>query len=169
MSAVSTSSIWTIYQPLIVGLGAVILATLGNVLLEWYREHLARKREAITIRRALIEELRAHREMFADSVSEEQRKNPGGGQLLIPIHDFTPIFDKLVDRIGALEADEISAIFGAYTHLKLSPKNLAVIGKVEQTDFSTWVAVDAKFMPVVDNMSKGIVAKIDAALEQLSD
>ena len=69
----STSLMWAVYQPLIVGLGAVVLATAGNTLLEWYRQNLQDRRDARAIRRAFAEELRTHRRMYAGATLTGER------------------------------------------------------------------------------------------------
>lgn len=158
---------WTMYIPLIVGFGAVVLASIGQVILERFRSSHQRKREAAYLRRAMIEELRTHREMIDESVTQEQIENPGDGELMIPINRFMPIFDRLFDKLGVLESDEVATVFRAYANLNLMPKSLSAIGRVKEDSFSSWLIIPAVHIAVAHNMNVQIIQKIDAAISCL--
>jgi hypothetical protein len=54
--AAEVQPILAVYQPLFVGLGAVVLGLIANTILEWVRLHLANAHAARALRRALAEE-----------------------------------------------------------------------------------------------------------------
>lgn len=87
---------------LLVAFGVVVLTTIGNTLLEWYRQHHNHTREAKILRCAFLQELRTHREMIANSISGEQREEKTG-HILVPVDHFMPVYDHMVGKIGLLE------------------------------------------------------------------
>jgi hypothetical protein len=155
-----------IYQPLIVGLGAVALGTLGNTLLEWFRRSLHDRREAQTIRTAFSEELRVHRNMYSQALTGEQREETNGS-LLIPIDRFMPVYDNLIGKVGLLRPKEAAAVLRAYSHMILVPKGLFVLGKVHRDEYASYLEVAVKYSDVVNNMNNAIVGVIDEALKAL--
>ena len=161
------SATWLIYQPLIVGLGAVILASLGNTALEWYRHHLQETREARTLRRAFLQELQTQRRMFARAMTRDQ-KDETDGTFMVPVDRFLPVYDQLIGKIGVLEPAEVGAVLEAYAFIELSPKNLGLIGQVHKNEFATFINVDVRYAEVLANMNDNIVETIDAAISELS-
>ena len=162
----SPSVTWVVYQPLVVGLGAVILATAGNTVLEWYRQTLQDRRQAATIRRAFAEELRTHRKMYDSALSAEQRTETTGS-LLVPVDTFLPIYDNMIGKIGLLAPAEVGAILKAYSNIILSPKNLIIIGRIERDEFASFVAVPVKYAAIIESMHRKLVEVIDEALALL--
>lgn len=155
-----------VYQPLIVGLGAVVLATAGNTALEWYRQNLQDRRQAGAVRRAFAEELRAHRRMFAAAMSDEQRAELEGS-FMVPIDRFQPVYDNMIGKIGLLAPDEAGAVLKAYSYIILSPKNLFLIGRVHRDDFASFIEVPVKYKAVLHKLNATMVEVIDDALRQL--
>lgn len=93
--AANNSATWIVYQPLIVGLGAVVLATIGNTLLEWFRQHLTNKHRATALRRALLEELRVFQESL--DLNLERTHNPyEDGSFLIPVSERYRVYDNSI-------------------------------------------------------------------------
>lgn len=105
--------------------------------------------------------------MINESLTEEQIQNPGDGELMIPINRFMPIFDKLFDRLGVMEPDEVATVFRAYANLDLMPKSLAAVGRIKEDTFSSWLIIPAVHIAVVYNMNVQIIQKIDAAISCL--
>lgn len=158
---------WTIYQPLIVGLGAVVVATLGNTLLEWYRQHLRHMKEAQILRCAFLQELRTQRAMIANSMSPDQREEKKGG-FMIPLDAFMPVYDNMIGKIGVLEPAEVSGILEAYSYLLLVPKNLALLGQLRRDEYSSWMYVDVQYADLLSKMNDKIIGAIDPAINELS-
>ncbi len=163
----TTSATWIIYQPLIVGLGAVVVATIGQTLLEWYRQNLTDSRRAATVRRAFLEELRAHRAIIAGSLTDEQRKDPGGS-FLIPIDRFYPVYDNMIQDIGFMRPEEVAAVIKAYSNLILIPKNFAVMGQIKKDDFASFALIDSKYLNVLEAMNNTLLTVLDEAITCLA-
>jgi hypothetical protein len=163
----AASATWLVYQPLIVGLGAVVVATIGQTALEWYRQHSAQSRRATIIRRAFLEELRVHRSIIAGALTEEQKKEPGSS-FLIPIDKFYPIYDNMIHDVGVLRSDEVAAIIKAYSNLILIPKNFAVMGKIQKDDFASFAIIDAKYLGVLESMNNMLLGILDEAISCLN-
>jgi hypothetical protein len=155
-----------IYQPLIVGLGAVVLATLGNTLLEWFRRSLHDRREANTVRTAFAEELRVHRLMYSQAMTSEQRAETEGA-FLVPIDRFMPMYDNIIGKVGLLKPAEAAAVLRAYSNLILIPKNLFVMGKMHRDEFASYAEVPVKYAEVLNGMNTTLIGVIDEALEAL--
>lgn len=161
-----TSSLWVVYQPLIVGLGAVVLATAGNTLLEWYRQTLQDRRETNALRRAFAEELRAHRRMYSGAMTDEQRAETEGS-FMVPIDQFMPVYENMIGKVGLLPAQEIEAILKAYSFLVLTPKNLMLMGQIHENQFASFVQVPVHYQAALEAMNTQMVAVIDTALHTL--
>ena len=157
---------WIVYQPLIVGLGAVVVATIGNTLLEWFRHTIRQRREAQTVRVAVAEELRVHREMYKNSISQDQR-NEDSGHFLIPIDRFMPVYDALIGKLGLLRPQEAKVVLRAYSNIILIPKNLRIMGRVHSDNFASFVEVPVIYKHVLINMNERLVEVIDEALAAL--
>lgn len=154
------------YIPLIVGFGAVILATLGNTALEWFRRNLNDRREAGALRTAFAEELRVQRTFYANAMSKEQRAETKG-HFLVPIDRFMPVYDALIGKVGLLKPNEAAAVLKAYSNIILIPKNLFVMGRLIRDDFASYAEVPVKYAEVLANMNQSLVEVIDEALGAL--
>ena len=158
---------WLIYQPLIVGLGAVVIATLGNTLLEWYRHHLRHSRETATLRSAFLQELRTQRAMVTNSLNKDQREEKEGA-FVIPVDDFMPVYHHMIGRIGVLEPDEVSSVLEAYSYLILAPKNLGLIGHLRKDEFSSFMVVGVEHVASLLALNEKLAAVLDNAIRVLS-
>lgn len=154
---------WLIYQPLLVGLGAVVLASIGNTLVEWCRQSWQHERRARVLRTAFAEELRAQRRYFDNAMSKEQREETTGS-FLIPTDNFTPALDHMIGDIGFLRPREVASIIKAYSQILLAPKNLALLGTRHKDEYSGWIEVPVQYRDVLISMNEGIVEAIDEAL-----
>lgn len=162
----ASASTWTIYQPLIVGLGAVVLATFGNTLLEWFRQSLQDRREARVVRRAFSEELRAHRRNLSEAFPDTKPVSPDEN-LVVPFDRFLPVYDNLIGKIGILRPGEVAALLNAYSYIILVPKNLLLIGRAHRDEQGTFVEVPGKYAFVLRSHYKEQVRVIDEALKAL--
>ncbi len=161
------SSAWTIYQPLIVGLGAVVLATVGNTLLEWYKQALSDKNVAETLRKALIEELRFARETAATNFTRTSDVEEGGS-FIIPVQERYHFYDASISNIGKLRSDQISAVVKAYAILYSRVETLSVIGSLHRIENCVLQAVvDGKWGAILAEQNKGLIKDLDEALRVL--
>ncbi|MGA9580939.1 MAG: hypothetical protein WBR13_03085 [Allosphingosinicella sp.] len=159
----TASATWLVYQPIIVGLGAVVVATIGQTLLEWYRQRSTHSRRAATVRRAFAEELRVDRSFIEGAISEDQ-KNESGGSFLIPLDKHFPVYDNMIGDVGYLEPDEVAAVIKAYSNLLLIPKNFALMGQIKQDAFASFAIVDSKYIDVLISMNQGLLEVVDEAI-----
>lgn len=126
---------WTVYQPLIVGLGAVVLGLVANTLLEWFRHSLSVGHRKAGTRRALLAELRIARATAENNAENASPTDPNKSMImLMPIREQYPAFDWAKDSLGLLSQDEIYAVFKAYDHLRSWPEIVALVGRLERVD-----------------------------------
>jgi hypothetical protein len=118
---------WQIYQPLIIGLGAVVLGTLGNTILEWYKQHIARSHASDGLRRALAAELKLEKQT-ADENANAYKDTASDEWIIVPIPERHPIYDGAIGQLGLLKPKQIEKVVYAYASLKERFKIMAVIG-----------------------------------------
>lgn len=165
-SPVETTSTWVTYQPVIVGLGAVVVGTLGNTLLEWFRHHIIDKRAAAALRRSLLEELRHAKETI--DVNKIRTDAPEeGGHFIIPLQEKYRIYDHSIDKIGLLSADEIASVIGAYAMLYAQIETVSIMGRLHRVEGAVLHAVvDSKWGAVLsgqaESMSEALLKAIRA-------
>ena len=138
----------------LIAFGVVILTTLGNTLLEWFRQAHSRRSEAVAMRRALIEELRSFKE--SSDVNYERSSEPEpGGSFVIPVTETYPIYEASIEKLGLLRPAEVSAVVRAYANLRARAETLAVIGTFHRTESPVLHAiVDAKWASVLASNDK---------------
>lgn len=116
MNPVDQAQGWVIYQPLIVGLGAVVLATLGNSAVEWVRHYLAERREIVVLRRTLLLELEMiSRQLHYGIESLKDLSNDG----LITVAQRFPILERACERLGILPWHECDPVGQAVTSVRI--------------------------------------------------
>ena len=158
---------WTIYQPLIVGLRAVILATLGNSFVEWLRHRLADKRDALVLRRSLIEELRLAKET-ADINKVRADAPEEGGSFIIPIQDRYPIYEASIQKLGLLDPDEIERVIAAYAYLNSEAEVVSVLGTIHRIEGTVLQGIiDSKYAAVLSKRSEDVSNKLSLAISAL--
>lgn len=113
---------WLIYQPLIVGLGAVVIAAIGNTLVEWVRHILAERKEAIVLRRSLLLELGLVALYVKGAV--KSLVNSGDGKISFP-KQF-PTLDLAMPSLGRLPHQEGHIVSRAYGNLLMLMEVLQV-------------------------------------------
>lgn len=158
---------WTIYQPLIIGLGAVVLATVGNTLLEWFKQSLADRSLAQSVRKALIEELRMASETASVNFNRTSEVEEGGS-FIIPIQERFHFYEENISNIGKLRSDQISAVVKAYGILYSKVETLSVIGSIHRIENCVLQAVvDGKWGSILAEQNKSMIADIDEAIRVL--
>ena len=160
-------STWTIYQPLIVGLGAVVLATVGNTLLEWFKQSISDKSLANSLRKALIEELRMASETASVNFTRTSKVEQGGS-FIIPIQERYHFYEANISNIGKLRSDQISAVVKAYGILYSKIETLSVIGSIHRIENCVLQAVvDGKWGDILAEQNSGMVADLNEAIRVL--
>jgi hypothetical protein len=163
----SSATGWIIYQPLIVGLGAVVLATFGNTLLEWFRQSLSNRHAAASLRRGLTEELRFSLET-ARANKKRADQPEKGGSFLIPLQEAYPLYDNNVSALGLLRPAEIAAAVNAYATLKSQIEVFAVMGRLQRIEGATLQAIlDASWGPILSQQVDGLIETLDQAVQTL--
>ena len=136
---------WNAIQPVVLGLGAVVLGLIGNTLLEWFRIRLASDHQKRAVRRALIAELEGAHEL-AKSNLDKQRSDPvpPGLFLQMPIREEYPAFRWAMPSLGLLTGPEITAVFKAYDYLHSWIEIVVCIGKLERIEGRLFAHVAAE-------------------------
>jgi len=164
---VATSATWIVYQPLIVGLGAVVLATIGNTLLEWFRQRLANKHRATALRRALLEELRVLQESI-ESNFERTSNLSEGGSFLIPVTEGYRVYDSSIAEIGILEPAEVSAVTKAYAYLHAQRETFSVMGTFNRSEAGVLHAVvSSTYAQILSGHNRQLNDIVGAAIKQM--
>jgi hypothetical protein len=164
---VQTFTTWQIYQPLIVGLGAVVLGTLGNTLIEWYKQYLTRTHAAQGLRRALAAELKQEKET-ADTNTLRSENLIEDGHFIIPILERFPIYDGAIGQLGLLKPKQIEKVVYAYAMLKARVETIVVLGSLRRIEGTVLQGlVDAKWSEVLASQSKDLSAALDVAIREL--
>jgi hypothetical protein len=104
---------------LITGLGAVVLATLGNSVIEWLKAHLSDMRGRRISRRILLTDLQLHEQRVKGSLDMVSivGADAGGTGYSIPVRESFPYLEMVGKDLGLLNEDEVSAVINAYAHL----------------------------------------------------
>jgi hypothetical protein len=169
LETVQTVTNWQIYQPLIVGLGAVVVGTLGNTLIEWYKQHLTRTHAARGLRRALAAELKLEKET-ADEATSRYGNPEEGGSFIIPIQERHSIYDGAVGQLGLLQPKQIEAVVYAYAMLKARVETIVVIGGLHRIEGTILQGrVDAKWGEMLASQTKDLSAALDVAIKELEN
>ncbi len=120
------------HQPLIAGLigfTGVIVTLFVNAWLARRQETSRLARQAVALRKSLLEELKLLLEVVKDridTIAKSEGTHPDGG-ILIPTDTTTAIFDASLAHIGLLDDHEISLVLRAYIPLKELPTRLRLI------------------------------------------
>jgi hypothetical protein len=163
-----TLTTWQIYQPLVVGLGAVVLGTLGNTLLEWYKQHIARSNASEGLRRALAAELKLEKQT-ADENANAYKDTASDEWIIVPIPEHHPIYDGAIGQLGLLKPKQIEKVVYAYASLKERFKIMAVIGSFLRVEGGTVLYnVEGKWgKEVLAKRSADLSATLEDAIREL--
>lgn len=165
--AANSPATWIVYQPLIVGLGAVMLATIGNTLLEWFRQHLTNKHKATALRRALLEELRVFHESLELNLERTERPHEDGS-FLIPVSERFSVYDSSIREIGMLDPAEVSAVTRAYAYLHAQTETFSVIGTFNRSEAGVLHAVvSSKYAKMLSEHNRQLNEIVGAAIRKL--
>ncbi|MDP3655372.1 MAG: hypothetical protein Q8R45_00180 [Brevundimonas sp.] len=159
---------WIAIQPVLLGLGAIVLGLIGNTILEWVRLSLASRHQRMAVRRALIAELEGALEL-ADSnyLKLKQEPVPKGQVLQTPIRERYPAFTWAMPNIGLLRGPEITAVFNAYDYLDSWIEIIVCVGKLERVEGRLFGHVPAENSETVMLAGQDRVEHLRAALTEL--
>lgn len=158
---------WIVYQPLIVGLGAVVLGLLANSALEWFKQHLAQRNDARALRAALIAELTANLESLRDRLPERHERPSPTSMLMVPLNSHTKVYDTAVNRLGLLTEIQITQVIMCYDFLVNGPRNFSMNGEIRGTIEYPWVEVGPEYKPVITGMDQHCIELINSAISAL--
>lgn len=171
MTGIQTLHGWAIYQPLIVGLGAVVLGLIANTLLEWFKQRLARANDARALRVALIAELTANLQNTADRMTTKNviGKESEANMLMVPLGSHTQVYDASISKLGLLTSKEITSVIKAYDFMVNAPKNFAFLGKICGDNFHRWAEVSSGYTSTLALMDENTSKLIESALSDLAN
>lgn len=159
---------WTAIQPVVLGLGAIVLGLIGNTILEWVRLSLTSRHQRMAVRRALIAELEGAL-ILAESnyLKLKQEPVPEGQILQMPIRERYPAFAWAMPSIGLLRGTEITAVFNAYDYLDSWIEIIVCVGKLERVEGRLFAHVGAENSETVMLAGQDRVEHLSAALTEL--
>jgi len=107
------------WVPLITGLGAVVLATIGNSLIEWLKHRLSDARARRVARRILLTDLELQQRRVQGSLElvVDVGEELGGTGYSIPVRESFPYLELVGKDLGLLNEEEVAAVIEAYAHL----------------------------------------------------
>jgi len=159
---------WTAVQPVVLGLGAIVLGLIGNTILEWVRLALSSRHQRMAVRRALIAELEAALESAESNYLKlEADPIPKGLVLHMPIREIYPAFTWAMPSIGLLTGPEVSAIFKAYDYLNSWVEIIVCVGRLERIEGRLFAHVTDEHSETVMMASKDRVEHLTEALNVL--
>jgi len=105
-----------IYQPVIVGLGVVALTFVANVLLEWWRAFLERRRDIAVLRRAIVIELIDICDVLPNVIDGFENSVAKNGQVAISVSRWLVSCDR--EKLGSLSKQEAEKIAKVVSKMK---------------------------------------------------
>lgn len=157
---------WAVYQPLIVGLGAVVLATLGNTAIEWFKQSHGERRAATALRRALLEELRYIGRTFEGNAVKAS--GSPDQSFVIPIQQKFPVYELGLDRLGLLRPSEIAAVVAAYSALQSQTEIYCLMGQVKCHESGAVIAyIDGQWGSILAGQAKNMGEVVSKAIAEL--
>jgi len=157
----------SVYQPLIVGLGAVVLATVGNTALEWFKQSHSQRRSATALRRALLEELRYVGRTYEGNVVKAS--GAPGQSFVIPIQQKFPVYELGLDRLGLLRPSEIASVVAAYSALQSQADVYCLMGQVKRHESGALIAyIDGDWGDILAGQAKNMGEVVSKAITELS-
>jgi hypothetical protein len=171
VSAIRPVQGWAIYQPLIVGLGAVVLGLIANTLLEWFKQRLVRANETRALRVALIAELTANLQNMSDRMKAKNviGKESEANMMMVPLGTHTQVYDASISKLGLLSSSEITSVIKAYDFMVNAPKNFAFLGKICGDNYHRWAEVSSRYEGTLALMDQNTSKLIESALADLSN
>jgi hypothetical protein len=162
---------WAIYQPMIVGLGAVVLGLIANTLLEWFKQRLARANDARALRAALTAELTANMQNMTDRMNIKNviGEASKATMMMVPLGSHTQVYDASITKLGLLTSKEITSVIKAYDYMVNAPKNFAFLGKICGDNFHRWAEVSSGYASTLAAMDETTSQLMASALSDLSN
>src|SRR6185437_10892666 len=159
---------WTVlYQPLLVGLGAVVLGLIANTILEWVRQSIAEGRRARSVRRILLHEL-LHFQRAAEGALEKEQDPPNDDEsILVPVAYEFPAYDAHLNHLGLLTPAEVGAVMEAYSYVRAIPEWLMVIAPLQRTEHMLTALVPSYRADVLFGLNRKVLKKVALATELL--
>jgi hypothetical protein len=125
MTCVALTSFFKDYQTLVVGavgfLGVITTLSVNA----WIARSVEKRKIAHdkrTLRTALVEEMKVQCEALKTAGDTLNQAKASGDEkqrhVLLPLHRFTDVFDKSIEKLGLLGPPEVAAVLDAYLHLK---------------------------------------------------
>lgn len=152
---------------MLIAFGVVVLTTLGNTVLEWFRQSLSNRHASVTLRRALVEELRQAKETAELNIDRSGNPEPGGS-FLIPVSEGHRIYDANIGNLGKLKPAEVSAVVRAYGMLQAQVETLAAIGTFHRTEGPVLHAiVDSKWGEILEANGRTLSEALGEAIDVL--
>jgi hypothetical protein len=148
-----------------VAFGVVILTTLGNTVLEWFRQRHARLNSAASLRRALVEELRQAKE--AAELNTFRAANPAvGGSFIVPVKGKYEIYEANVANLGVLAPEQVAAVVRGYGYLQAQIETLAVIGSFHP-GVVLQAVVDGTYAVILEENNRALVEQLGQCIDVL--
>jgi hypothetical protein len=128
------SSQLVLYQPLLVGLGAVVLGLIANTLLEWFKQTISSRHRRALLRRTLHVELGISLAALKGNLEQTESPPTRGQVAFMPVREVYPAYDRSLDSLGLLTREELKSVVEAYEYLRVWPELLILMGKIERID-----------------------------------
>ncbi len=155
------------HQNLTVG----IVGFVGVIFTLWFSAWQAREQrqeerrhEIKTLRAALIEELKIHRETMAhDAAKLDDEEMSETGSIFVPTDPMDDAYRAFIHRVGLLSQTEVRKVMFAYLSMRTYNAKLFLVGVPPHTG-ERHVEVPAENGALLSGMQKGLISPIDEAI-----
>lgn len=154
----------------VIGFSGVIVTLRMNSRLSREQHERSIKHDREVLKTALCAELEINRKSFSDkalSTEEEQEESDA----FYPIEMNTRVYQKLIENLGLLSTDEVSAVINAYTLIDETPTRLSLLssGHDPSYDKPGYIFIQASHSKTAAGIYKSFLPSIDTALEKLRE
>lgn len=155
----------------ITGFSGVIAVLVFNAWQERQQRRNEQRHERQTLRVALIEELKIHRESLSgnvDTSKQSQKDSSGTVGAYVPTDPMDDAYKAFTSRIGLLSQSEVGKVMFAYLSLRTYYAKLFIIGEPPHTGDRN-VQIPPENLSLLTGIQDGLVEPIDEAIKVMED
>lgn len=152
----------------VIGFSGIIVTLRMNSRLSRDQHERSIKHDREVLKTALCAELDINRKSFSDkSLSTEEEHEESDA--FYPIEMNTMVYQKLIEKLGLLSTEEVSAVINAYTLINEAPTRLRLLssGHDPSYDKPGYIFIKASHSKTAAGIYNSFLPSIDAALEKL--
>lgn len=157
-----------------------IIGFTGVITAQFLNAHLARRQrretiehERMTLRTALAAELTRAADIMQGRVTATSLAIPGQeAGFYIPTRPMTNVYDRLTDKLGLLNEDEVRKVVDAYETIREMPLRIRLTERVVNAQGREldpdFIKIDGRLYPMIEVSNTHYLVTINAAIDALS-